>query len=146
MVILFEEERKLSYQVKRIEKEKKYGLNLKNRLSINDVSMSKSSMSFQIVSSFGATLGSGSIAILDNHHILYICGSYICMANIASIGTNYRSSSSQRFISSSKEGKQIRCLCVSPSSTSTRGIAFAEEDCLLFVYSPHNYSIFSLFS
>lgn len=87
-------------------------------------------MSFQILNSFGATLGPNSVAVIDDRHILYICGKYICLYTLPSGNDSSSNASKQTFLHGTKEGKNIKVICTSPTSSRVRGIAFAEMECL----------------
>ena len=118
----------------------------KNRSLKTESFGENSPVPLQILSSFGATLSSNSVAVIDDRHILYICGKYICLNNISSKGDSSNNDSSQMFFHGTKEGKQIKAICASPSSSRTRGIAFAETESLDFhlssFLSPRFFTLF----
>lgn len=101
-------------------------------------------MSLQVMNSYGATLGANSIAIIDDRHILYLCGKYICLYTVPPKGEHSSSENSQQFLHGTKDGKQIKAICTSPTSSRTRGIAFAENECMCF-YSTDFFLEFKFF-
>ncbi|KAA6375470.1 MAG: hypothetical protein EZS28_029003 [Streblomastix strix] len=84
-------------------------------------------MTLQIANSFGATLGPNTVAIIDERHVLYLCGKFICVYQLSQgeVGT---ANSTQTFIRGSSDGKQIKSICTSPQSSRVRGIAFTEQE------------------
>ncbi|KAK2961400.1 putative cilia- and flagella-associated protein 57 [Blattamonas nauphoetae] len=86
-------------------------------------------MALELINSFGATLLPSAVGIIDERHILYICGKYICLHNLSTSSDGASHDNVQQFIPGSKDGKQIKSLCISPSTSGrTKSIAFVESE------------------
>ena len=92
---------------------------------------------FVILNSYGSILGPNSFAVLDDEHVSYICGRFVCIYRTRTANDNIASQSSQTYIPASEDSLRIHAICASPSSSQLKSIAFAEVICLsmqLFTY------------
>ena len=85
---------------------------------------------FVILNSFGALLGPNSFAVLDDEHVSYICGRFICIYRTRTNNDTTTSQSNQSYIPASEDSIRLHALCASPSSSQLKSIAFAEVLCL----------------
>lgn len=89
---------------------------------------------FVVLNSFGATLGPNSFAILDDDHIAYICGRYVCIHRTREGVESATQDSVQKFIPCMDESISLHAICASPSSSRVKSLAYAEMLCLFFLH------------